>query len=539
MLHRFEQDIDNITPPKQFTWPFHYVPHTLSRIASEEVERYLRSRSEWSDEIAQGKMFGVMVVRDSEGLGFLAAYSGNLAGRNDHDYFVPPIYDMLRPEDFFRRGEAEVSAINARVEELQQSAEYLNRKQELDKVIQQGKEQLEQLKSRLAQRKEERDRRRAEGEDVASLILESQRDNADMQRLKRKYREAVTECEARLAEYSSEIAQLKTLRQQRSADLQMQLFKQFRVVNGRGQTKDLCELFATTPQGIPPAGAGECAGPKLLQYALMQDYEPIAMAEFWQGASPRGEVRHHGSFYPACNGKCKPILSFMLEGLNVEPNPLTAIEPDEPKILWEDEWIVAIDKPCGMLSVEGKSGVRSAEAWAKEHYPEAEGPMIVHRLDQSTSGILLLAKDKETHKALQEQFIKRTIEKRYTAVIEGIIESDKGVINLPMRLDYDNRPRQMVASDGKPAVTEYKVLAREGQRSRIEFRPITGRTHQLRLHSAHKEGLNAPIVGDNIYGTEITVDLRDGSRLHLHASKVEFSHPQTGKRITIESPAEF
>ena len=365
MLHHFEQDIDNISPPKQFTWPFHYVPHTLSRIASEEVERYLRSRSEWSDEIAQGKMFGVMVVRDSEGLGFLAAYSGNLAGRNDHDYFVPPIYDMLRPEDFFRRGEAEISAINTRVEELQQSAEYLNRKQELDKVIQQGKEQLEQLKSRLAQRKEERDRRRAEGEDVASLILESQRDNADMQRLKRKYREAVTECEARLAEYSSEIAQLKTLRQQRSADLQMQLFKQFRVVNGRGQTKDLCELFATTPQGIPPAGAGECAGPKLLQYALMQGYEPIAMAEFWQGASPRGEVRHHGSFYPACNGKCKPILSFMLEGLNVEPNPLMTIEPDEPKILWEDEWIVAIDKPCGMLSVEGKSGVRSAEAWAK------------------------------------------------------------------------------------------------------------------------------------------------------------------------------
>ena len=227
----------------------------------------------------------------------------------------------------------------------------------------------------------------------------------------------------------------------------MQLFREFRVVNGRGQTKDLCELFASTPQGIPPAGAGECAGPKLLQYALLQGYEPIAMAEFWQGASPRGEVRHHGSFYPACNGKCKPILSFMLEGLDVEPNPLTAIEPDEPRILWEDEWLVAIDKPCGMLSVEGKSGVRSVEGWAKEHYPNVEGPMIVHRLDQSTSGILLLAKNKETHKALQEQFIKRTIEKRYIAVVEGVIESDKGIINLPMRLDYDNRPRQMIASD--------------------------------------------------------------------------------------------
>lgn len=539
MLHRFEQEISHIAPPKQFTWPFHYVPHTLSRIASEQVERYLRSRSEWSDEIAEGKMFGVMVVRDGEGLGFLAAYSGNLAGRNDHEYFVPPIYDMLQPGDFFRRGEAEISAINGRVEELLHSPTYIALRRELDETIERGKEQLAQLKKRLAERKEERDRRRAEGADIEALILESQRDNADMQRLKRRYKEQVAECEARLAEYSKEITELKALRQQRSADLQMQLFREFRVVNGRGQTRDLCELFASTPQGIPPAGAGECAGPKLLQYALLQGYEPIAMAEFWQGASPRGEVRHHGSFYPACNGKCKPILSFMLEGLDVEPNPLTAIEPDEPRILWEDEWLVAIDKPCGMLSVEGKSGVRSVEGWAKEHYPNVEGPMIVHRLDQSTSGILLLAKNKETHKALQEQFIKRTIEKRYIAVVEGVIESDKGIINLPMRLDYDNRPRQMIASDGKPAVTEYTVLAREGSRTRIEFRPITGRTHQLRLHSAHKEGLNSPIVGDNIYGTEITIDLRDGCRLHLHASRVEFSHPQTGGRITIESPAEF
>jgi tRNA pseudouridine32 synthase/23S rRNA pseudouridine746 synthase len=229
----------------------------------------------------------------------------------------------------------------------------------------------------------------------------------------------------------------------------------------------------------------------------------------------------------------------MLEGLDVEPNPLEAIAPAEPRILFEDSHLVIIDKPCGMLSVEGKSGVRSVEQWARERYPNIDSPMIVHRLDQSTSGILVLAKDKDTHKALQEQFIKRSVSKRYTAIVEGVITPKKGKIELPMRLDYDNRPRQMVADDGKSAVTEYRVLSYEGERTRIEFTPITGRTHQLRLHSAHHRGLNAPIVGDNIYGRECNTDLKDGHRLCLHASRLEFMHPATKERITIECAPEF
>ena len=540
MLHRFSHDISNIEQPKLFTWPFHYVPHPLAVIAAEEVQEYLATRTEWSAEIALGKMFGVLIVEAAGGeIGFLAAFSGNLAQSNNHEYFVPPIYDMLQPGDFFRRGEAEITAINQHIAELTRGEAYTSAKLNLEQTKADAEKQLSEFKRVVAERKAERDRRRAEGENSDILILESQRDNADMQRLKRQLKENIAKSQESFDKLNTKIAELKHERQQRSAALQNQIFEQFRILNGRGEIKDLCELFAPTAQGVPPAGAGECAAPKLLQYAFLKGYKPIAMAEFWQGASPRGEVRHHRAFYPACIGKCKPILMHMLEGLDVEPNPLEAIAPAEPHILFEDSYIIVIDKPCGMLSVEGKSGVRSVEQWAKERYPNIDSPMIVHRLDQSTSGILVLAKDKEIHKALQEQFIKRTISKRYTAIVEGVITPNEGKIELPMRLDYDNRPRQIVAEDGKSAITEYRVIAHENNLTRVEFTPITGRTHQLRLHSAHHRGLNAPIVGDNIYGRECNTDLKDGHRLCLHASRLEFTHPATGERITINSTPEF
>ncbi|MBO5891035.1 MAG: RNA pseudouridine synthase [Alistipes sp.] len=540
MLHRFKHDISQIELPKLFTWPFHYVPHALSVIAAEELQEYLALRTEWSAEIAQGKMFGVLVVEDKGGeIGFLAAFSGNLAQSNNHEYFVPPIYDMLQPGDFFRRGEAEITAINKHIAELTEGEAYTSAKLNLAQTKADAERQLSEFKRVMAERKAERNRRRTEGENSDILILESQRDNADMQRLKRQLKESVAKSQELFDALNTSVAELKHERQQRSAALQNQIFEQFRILNGRGEVKDLCELFAPTSQGVPPAGAGECAAPKLLQYAFLKGYKPIAMAEFWLGASPRGEVRHHKAFYPACIGKCKPILTHMLEGLDVEPNPLETIAPAEPRILFEDKHIIIIDKPCGMLSVEGKSGVRSVEQWARERYPDVTSPMIVHRLDQSTSGILVLAKDKNTHKALQEQFIKRSVSKCYTAIVEGRVTYEIGIIELPMRLDYDNRPRQMVADDGKSAVTEYRVLSYEGERTRVEFTPITGRTHQLRLHSAHHRGLNAPIVGDNIYGRECNTDLKDGHRLCLHASRLEFTHPVTKERIKIECAPEF
>ena len=256
------------------------------------------------------------------------------------------------------------------------------------------------------------------------------------------------------------------------------------------------------------------------------------MAEFWWGESPKGEVRRHGNYYPACNGKCKPILLHMLEGLEVEPNPLLGIEPPEPRIVWEDADMVAIDKPSGMLSVEGRSGVRSAEEWARERYPDIAGPVTVHRLDQATSGLLLLAKNKEAHKALQAQFIRHSIKKSYIALLDGHVEQPSGEISLPLKLDYDHRPRQMVAPDGRSAVTRYEVVGYEGAKTRVRFYPLTGRTHQLRVHAAHIGGLNAPIVGDDIYGA-------GGARLCLHAESIEFDHPADGRRICLRSPAEF
>ena len=530
MLHRFSTDISGIEPPQLFTYPFHYTPHPLCRIAAEEVQAYLASRTEWHEEINKGKMFGVLVVESEGEMGFLAAFSGNLAGSNNHEYFVPAVYDMLQPNDFFKRGEAEISAINQRIKSFEVSEEYLAAKRNLSEAERECETTLRALKVRIAEGKELRRRQRSEGVcDEEALILASQRENAEAQREKRAAKLRVEQAAAALATVQSLIDSLKEERQQRSAELQMMIFSEFRMLNAEGVERDLCDLFAPTVQHTPPAGAGECAAPKLLQYAFKQGLRPIAMAEFWWGASPKGEVRQHGLFYPACNGKCKPILEHMLVGLAVEPNPLMEIAPPEPKIVWEDRDIVVIDKPSGMLSVRGKSGVRSAEEWAEERYPEA---MIVHRLDQSTSGILVIAKHKTSHEALQKQFISRTVRKSYVALLEGVVDVAHGEIRLPLKLDYENRPRQMVAENGRAAHTIYDVEEYVDGRTRIRFYPVTGRTHQLRVHAAHAQGLNTPIVGDDIYGTS-------AERLMLHAETIEFEHPTTGELISLTSKAEF
>lgn len=533
MFHRFSTSIEGIPLPERFTWPFHYEPHPLSRLAADEVQRYIATQNHWHEEIAEGKMFGVLVVENADKeIGFLAAFSGNLAGRNDHQYFVPAVYDMLQPDDFFRREEAAISAINHKIKIVEQEegvrlrSKALRRRREAVECNIKGeivrlKAQMEQLQS------DKSDHLCAEWQRAISAL------NSDIQRLKNLYSKEQRAINAEEQALRDMVAPLQAERHARSAALQQRLFAEFRMLNALGQTKDLCEIFAPTKQGTPPAGAGECAAPKLLQYAYQNSLKPLCMAEFWWGASPRGEVRRHGCFYPSCNSKCKPILLFMMQGLEVEPNALEQIKPAEPAILWEDDYLVVIDKPEGMLSVEGKSGVRSVEEWAKEHYPTASGPLIVHRLDQSTSGILLIAKDKASHKALQEQFIAHTIRKEYIALLEGEINERTGRISLPLKLDYEHRPRQMVAHDGRKAVTQYEVLSIAEHRTLIKFYPQTGRTHQLRVHSAHHQGLNAPIVGDDIYG------YGGKERLHLHASKIVFRHPCTSEQIIIDSTPPF
>ena len=537
-FHTFAQPIQSIPLPERFTYPFHYTPHPLCVIATEETQAYLKERTEWREELQTGKMFGVLVVRTPAGeVGYLAAFSGNLAGKNVHPFFVPPIYDLLQPDGFFRQEEERINEINARIRTLQASPALEDARSRLQSTIEYCDFVLQAAKDLMKKRKEERDRLRQfplTEEETALLIKESQHMKAAHKLTKKSLRSILEEDQAKVDRLEQEIEQLKQERKRRSAALQRKLFEQFRILNARGEVKDLCELFAPTYQGAPPAGAGECAAPKLLQYAYQHQLEPIAMAEFWWGDSPKTEIRHHGYYYPACKGKCEPILHHMLQGLRVDENPLLADSHRETKldILYEDDYLLVINKPEGMLSVPGKGDVDSVYQRLSILYPEATGPIIVHRLDMATSGLLLAAKTKEAHQNLQAQFKNRTIQKRYIALLEGEVPQDEGEIRLPLCPDPLDRPRQIVSEEfGKPALTHYRVLERTSGKTLIAFYPQTGRTHQLRVHAAHPLGLHCPILGDELYG-------RKAERLYLHAEYLAFTHPITSERIEIQkSPA--
>lgn len=537
-LHYFADSISLLSLPEKFTYPFHYTPHPLCVAAAGEVGRYLSTKGEWQEELRKGKMFGVLIVRTGEGeVGYLAAFSGILAGKNRHTYFVPPVYDVQEPDGFFRIEEEQISGINRRIEELQADVRYKDCKQRLaDETILAG-QVLDDIRGRMKAAKVERDRLRSTviRVDSEQLIRESQFQKAELKRQKQYWKDHLASLQTEVEVFETEIERLKAERKTRSAALQQWLFKQFRMLNARGEERDLCNLFKDTVQKTPPAGAGECAAPKLLQYAYRNGWQPLAMAEFWWGDSPKNEIRRHGYYYPACKGKCGPILKHMLQGLHVEKNPL---ETDmhrgtELEIMYEDEWLSVVNKPAGMLSVPGKSDIDSVYGRVRRMYPEATGPMIVHRLDMATSGLILIAKTKEVHQNLQAQFKNRTVCKRYVAWLDGIVEKKEGHIELPLRPDPEDRPRQVFdAVHGKPAVTDYTVLHYDSGRTFISFIPKTGRTHQLRVHSAHPLGLNAPIVGDELYG-------RKADRLYLHAEYLGFIHPVSGVYMEIEKESGF
>ena len=390
--------------------------------------------------LTEGKMFGVMIVESEHSLGFLAAYSGLLEGRNDWSYFVPPVFDAQQPDGYFKTKEREIM----------QSADH----------------------------------------------------------------------------------------KELSLSLQLWLFQQYRLLNARGETKDLVEIwqdYHSAPRirsryPLPPGGTGDCCAPKLLQYAYLHHLTPVCMAEFWWGESPKSLIRHHGQFYPACRGKCKPVLTWMLQGLDVDPHTdaADAVYP-EPAIIYEDEAMAVLSKPAGMLSVPGKTDDDSVAAWAQRRWP---GALLVHRLDMLTSGILLAAKTMEVYQQLQQQFTDRTVKKKYLAIVEGSPAKEHGIIDLPLASDPMNRPLQVVdPENGKRAITEYRVL-QAGQHSLLALWPHTGRTHQLRMHCAHPEGLGCPIVGDELYG-------RKADRLYLQAQAISFIHPTTGKRMHFELPYPF
>ena len=542
MLHRFTTSITDIPLPERFTYPFCYTPHPLCILAAKEVQSYLTRQTAWKDELRQGKMFGVLIVQTEHGeTGYLAAFSGILAGKNLHPFFVPPVYDLLQPQGFFKIEEENISSINRNIRQLENDKAYAALSAELARTIQSAENILATAKAQLKEAKTAREQRRKEKElnaqEEAELIRESQFQKAEYKRLERSWKARITTLQTQTEDWERRISALKSERKTRSAALQQKLLEQFGMLNYRGEVKNLCEIFGQTVHKTPPAGAGECAAPKLLQQAYLHGWKPIAMAEFWWGDSPKTEIRHHGHYYPACKGKCEPILQHMLQGLQVEENPMLKrmqVPSQNLEIVYEDPWLSVINKPAGMLSVPGKEDAVSVYSLMREQYPEADGPLTVHRLDMATSGLMLIAKTKRVHQNLQAQFKNRLVRKRYVALLEGIVPKDKGTVDLPLCLNPLDRPRQMVHTEhGKPAITDYQVLERlDGKRTRIAFYPRTGRTHQLRIHAAHPLGLHCPIIGDELYGEK-------ADRLYLHAEYLEFTHPITGETVRITKEAEF
>ncbi len=554
-FHSFKKDVSKVKLPKNFTFPFYYEPHPLSIIAIDELHNYLETQtvfqhnfgfSKKATTLPIGKMFGVLVVQNPQNkIGYLAAFSGKLADKSLPSFFVPPIFNTHSLDSFYTKGEAELNSLSQEITTLENDNHFKNLTKNFTAQTLFIENDLKQQREKMKMAKKERKIRRTKAE--ASLPLEEftsfnkklEQESFNNQFL---YKELLSYRELQLYEdkkeltiFTSKIALLKKQRKQKSNSLQQELFGKYQFLNQQKKKKALLDIFPNSEEQKPPAGAGDCAAPKLLQYAFTNNLKPIALAEFWWGTSPNSEIRKHKNFYPACQGRCKPILVHMLEGIKLDKNPLilNLAENKEIEIIYEDDVLVIVNKPAELLSVPGKEIKDSVYTRIRNQFPNATGPLIVHRLDMSTSGILILTKTKEANKFVQNQFIERTIKKRYVAILDGIITKNEGTIEIPLRVDLDDRPRQLVCYEhGKPAKTIWKVINRKNSTTRIHFYPITGRTHQLRVHASHSLGLNTPIIGDDLYGTK-------ANRLHLHADFIEFIHPTSKEKITFQITADF
>ena len=556
MLHfqHFKEDISGIQVPDKFTFPFYYEPHPLAKVATKEIQEYLEKQTDFEHEFgiksvkqknAIGKMFGILVVKKIDNsLGYLAAFSGKLADKSLPDKFVPPIFNMRTEGSFYIQGEKKIEKIGAEIQLLKKDENYLSLKKSLKKLSKKIEEDLaaqrKKMKtsklSRRLQKKEAKANLDATNFNILNkkLIQESYNDQFYYKELQEYYFYKIEESKTLLADFENKIMGLMALRKKTSAILQNTLFEKYQFLNQFKEQKGLLAIF-NNPSSRPPAGAGDCSAPKLLQYAFQHHLIPIALAEFWWGISPNSEIRKHKNFYPSCLSRCKPILNHMLKGIDMEENLLlkNLTKKEELSVIYEDDDLIIVNKPPEFLSVPGKEIKDSVYTRIKQKYPEATGPLIVHRLDMSTSGIIVLTKTKEANKILQGQFIKRTVKKRYVALLSGKLSKKQGVIKLPLRLDLDDRPRQLVDfMNGKKAETNWVFINQNNNQTRVHFYPITGRTHQLRVHAAHKEGLNTPIKGDDLYGNK-------QDRLYLHAEFIEFVHPSSKKEISFTVPADF
>ena len=526
--------------------PFEYVASEECRRAFEELcgrldelrrgEGLKGEDMDFCRELEAGKMLGVLIAEDKHGVRqTLYAFSGQLGSSGfKREGFVEAVFDYLETGGHFKRHEAEISGLNREIAELERG-ELTDRLAEYEKLKAVLDAEVEAFREQIKKSKENRMARRSAGSiddsEAKEMIRQSQFEKAELHRLKKKNKALLSPVKARLDATRACIDALKEKRKEDSENLQKWLFDNFRVLNGRGESKSLSEIFAETPLRIPPSGAGECCGPKLLQAAFVRGWKPLEIAEYWYGAPKGGEVRRHGEHYPACRGKCLPVLSWMLQGLEVNP-PMDDMERQQtflqPEIVYEGKWFCVVNKPSGMLSVPGKGNQRSVEEWLTETYGNDREVRMAHRLDQDTSGLIIATFGREAYKEMQRLFATRKVSKTYIADLSGdyIARSiaEKGRVTLPLSADWLDRPRQRVDfEEGKEAITEYEFTGVCEGRSRVIFRPLTGRTHQLRMHAASEHGLGMPIVGDRLYGSLSSI--RSRTRLHLHAGKIEFTFP--------------
>ena len=555
----FTQSIDEYTLPQKFTFPFYYDPHPLCLLAVSELQHHLETQTQWQHnfglvgtcepshaESAVGKMFGILLVQNAQGeIGYLSAFSGKVAAQNHLPKFVPPVFDMFAQDGFLVEGQLVINQINAQIEHLERNPEISEFSLLLAAEENAANVKIEAHRNHIISGRKDRKAQRVSAEITLSpadflqlktkLSNESIGDKNQLRDLKIYWDDKITLAKQRLNKLTDEITLLKNKRKTLSNNLQQKLFKQYQFLNIKGDKKSLGDIFSDTVHPAPPAGSGECAAPKLLHYAFKWQMKPLALAEFWWGEPPKSEIRQHKNFYAACQGKCQPILGHMLEGISMDENPLLN-NPAKGKtidIVYQDEDMLVINKPAEFLSVPGKNISDSVYQRMKDLFPKATGPLIVHRLDMSTSGLMVIALTKRAHKSLQKQFINRTVKKRYVAIIEGVLKPSEGVINLPLRGDFEDRPRQLVCHQyGKLSETKWQVLEQKNKQTKVHLYPKTGRTHQLRVHCAHSQGFNMPILGDDMYG-------RKAERLYLHAEFLEINHPITKKLMQFKVEAEF
>jgi len=528
--------------------PFANQPHALAMQASLLLQQRLAVADSWPRDFFSpngGKMFGVLVVQQRHGaIGFLSAFSGMMNGQWQYPGFVPPIFDQLEHDSFLPAGKADLLALSAQIQSLEASFLRSDLAQQIAALQQQRDQALAALKQRhkaakavrkqqrlaLAQLTDPADRHTA----MAALALASQHHKREATNTTLHWQQSEQQLLQQQDALEQQISQIKAQRTEKSRALHKQVFASYQLMNALDEQQPITSFFA---DATPPAGAGDCAGAKLIHFAHKHRLKPLALAEFWWGSSPAAGVRHHGHYYPACRGKCRPILPFMLRGLNVEAEPSYGrdIDTSEPQIVYADDALWVINKPAGLMSTPGKQVADSVYLRMLQRYPEYPQLTLVHRLDMGTSGLLLVAKNLRINKLLQKQFIQHQVEKRYEALLsKSLAHSPKeGLIDLPLRVDLDDRPRQLVCYElGRAAKTRWQIIAHEPERTRVWFYPLTGRTHQLRVHAAHRDGLHAAIVGDGLYGLP-------GERLMLHAQRLCFNHPVSRERMEFELPAPF